>query len=412
MRDASRNILIIVQNLPVPFDRRVWQEATSLQSAGFGVAVICPKKGIYTASLEQIEGVDIYRYPLFEANKGVAGYFVEFVYCWLATLWLALKAYARRPFHAIHACNPPDTYFVLALLFRIVGVKFVFDHHDLCPEMYVAKGYKLNGLLYRGLLILEWMTLRSAHLVIAANESHKELALRRGGIAATAVTVVRSGPRREWAEINMPCPELKRGYRYMVMYLGEMCRQDGVDHLLQAIRYYRTTVTDDTLFVFVGGGPDQPRLKDLSEAMNLGAVVHFTGRVPNERLWAYLSTADVCVDPDPLTKWSNLSTMNKIIEYMAFGRSIVAFDLLENRRTAQSAAVYVKPNDDAALASAIRELIVDPGRGRSMSLFARKRFRESLAWEISETKLLAAYRTLLVEPQTRTRKLAEHARLP
>jgi len=394
--ESKRNILIIVQNLPVPFDRRVWQEATSLRRHGFGVAVICPKKGKCTASYERLEDVDIYRYPLiFEANSGVAGYFVEFVYCWLASLWLAVKAYAHRPFHAIHACNPPDTFFALAWLFRPLGVKFVFDHHDLCPEMYVAKGRPRKGMLYRGLLLLERLTLKSAHAVIAVNESHRTIALQRGGIKDERITVVRSGPRGGWAEINTPHPELKRGRAYMVLYLGEMCEQDGVDHLLRAVQSYRTIAPDDTLFAFAGGGPDQPRMKAMAEQMGLGPVAHFTGRIPDEELWTYLSTADVCVDPDPLTEWSNMSTMNKIIEYMAFGRPIVAFDLLENRRSAESAALYVKGNDDAALARAVRELLLDPERRRAMSQFARARFREKLAWENSERNLVAMYRELL-----------------
>jgi glycosyltransferase involved in cell wall biosynthesis len=396
MRAKQPNILIVVQNLPVPFDRRVWQEATSLRRAGFGVAVICPKKKMYTADYERLEDVDIYRYPLiYEGDKRVAGYFVEFVYCWLATLWLALKAYTHRPFHTIHACNPPDTFFALALLFRPLGVKFVFDHHDLCPEMYVAKGRSRTGLLYRGLLMLERATLKSADAVIAVNESHRAIALRRGGIADATVTVVRSGPRRAWADIYAPCPELKRGRPYMVMYLGEMCEQDGVDHLLRAIQHYRATAPDDTLFAFVGGGPDQPRMKAMAEQMCLGPVVDFAGRIPDEHLWAYLSTADLCVDPDPFSEWSNLSTMNKIIEYMAFGRPIVAFDLLEHRRSAESAAVYVEANDDAALARAIRELLLDVERRHSMSQFARARFREVLAWENSEKQLIATYRYLL-----------------
>jgi glycosyltransferase involved in cell wall biosynthesis len=393
---TSRNILIIVQNLPVPFDRRVWQEATSLRRHGFGVAVICPKKGSCTASYERLEDVDIYRYPLiYEANKGVAGYFVEFVYCWLASLWLALKAYTHRPFHAIHACNPPDTFFALALLFRPLGVKFVFDHHDLCPEMYVAKARSRTGMLYRGLVMLERMTLRSADMVIAVNESHKEIALKRGGIAEAKVAVVRSGPRGEWADIHSPCPELKRGHQHMVMYLGEMCEQDGVSHLLRAIETYRSIAPDDTLYAFCGGGPDQPRMKAMAEEMGLGPVVHFTGRIPDQQLWDYLSTADLCVDPDPFTEWSNMSTMNKMIEYMAFGRPIVAFDLIEHRRTAESAAVYVEGNDDAALGRAIRELLLDGERRRSMSQFARTRFREQLAWENSEQRLIATYRQLL-----------------
>ena len=393
---TQRSILIIVQNLPVPFDRRVWQEASSLRRHGFGVAVVCPKKAKCTAGYERLEDVDIYRYSLiYEANKGVAGYFFEFVYCWLASLWLALKAYAHRPFQAIHACNPPDTFFALALLFRPLGVKFVFDHHDLCPEMYLAKGRSRTGMLYRTLLALERMTLKSADVVIAVNESHRTIALRRGGIPDARIIVVRSGPRCNWADIHSPNPELKRGRPYMVLYLGEMCEQDGVAHLLRAIQAYRTMAANDTLFAFVGGGPDQPRMKAKAEEMGLGPMVHFMGRIPDEQLWAYLSTADLCVDPDPFTEWSNMSTMNKIIEYMAFGRPIVAFDLLEHRRSAESAAVYVEGNDDAALARAMRELLLDVEWRQNMSQFARTRFREELAWENSEQRLIATYRQLL-----------------
>jgi glycosyltransferase involved in cell wall biosynthesis len=396
---AKRNILIIVQNLPVPFDRRVWQEATSLRRHGFGVAVICPKTGEYTASYERLEDVDIYRYALIyeAADRGssVSGYLVEFGYCWLATLWLALKAYIHRPFHAIHACNPPDTYFALALLFRPLGVKFVFDHHDLCPELYLAKGHNRTGALYRALALLERMTLRSAHAVIAVNESHRAIALGRGGVADGKVTVVRSGPRCGWADVASPSPELKRGRKYMVLYLGTMGEQDGVDHLLRAIQSYRTIAPNDTLFAFVGGGPNLPRMKSFAEQMGLGPVVHFAGRIPDEQLCAYLSTADVCVDPDPSTEFNNLCTMNKILEYMAFGRPIVAFDLMEHRRSAESAAVYISGNDDPALGRAIRELLLAVERRETMSQFARTRFREVLAWEHSEQQLITAYRNLL-----------------
>jgi len=393
---SARNILIIVQNLPVPFDRRVWQEATSLQRAGFGVAVVCPKKKMYTKSYEQLEGVDIYRYPLlYEADKGVLGYFVEFVYCWLASLWEAVKAYWHRPFQVIHACNPPDTFFALALLFSLFGVKFVFDHHDLCPEMYVAKGRRRTGLLYHGLVLLERLTLRSADRVIAVNESHRQIALTRGGVDETKVKIVRSGPRRAWAKIMAVDPELKRGRKYLVTYLGEMCEQDGVDHLLRAISHYVASYEQDTLFAFIGGGPDQQRMKVMASEMGLGDRVHFTGRVPDELLWRYLATADVCVDPDPLTEWSNLSTMNKIIEYMAFGRPIVAFDLAEHRRSAGEAAVYVEPNDDMQLGVAIRDLLLDEELRQAMGRYGQHRFCTDLAWEKSEKELVALYSELL-----------------
>lgn len=396
MATSARNILIIVQNLPVPFDRRVWQEATSLRQAGFGVAVVCPKKKMYTKSYERLEGVDIYRYPLlYEADRGALGYFVEFVYCWLASLWKAAKAYSHTPFQVIHACNPPDTFFALAMLFRPFGVKFVFDHHDLCPEMYVAKGRSRTGPLYRGLMLLERFTLRSADRVIAVNESHHKIAITRGGIDETKITIVRSGPRRAWAEIKAADLELKRGYKYLVVYLGEMCEQDGVDHLLKAIRHYIASYERNTLFAFIGGGPDQNHMKGVASEMGLDEWVHFTGRVPDELLWRYLSTADLCVDPDPLTEWSNLSTMNKIIEYMAFGKPIVAFDLAEHRHSASDAAAYVKPNDDIELGVAIRDLLLDEKRRQAMGLSGQNRFCTDLAWEESEKVLVRMYSELL-----------------
>jgi glycosyltransferase involved in cell wall biosynthesis len=392
----ERNILIIVQNLPVPFDRRVWQEATSLRRAGFGVAVICPKSKVYTASYERQEDVDIYRYPLiYEGDVGAAGYLVEFVYCWLVTLGLAIKAYAHRPFQAIHACNPPDTYFALALLFRALGVKFVFDHHDLCPELYIAKGRSRSGLLYRALLFLERLTLRSADAVIAVNQSHCDIALRRGGIDSSKVAIVRSGPPCAWADVNEARPELKQGRRYLVIFLGVMGKQDGVDLLLRVIAEYRITYGDDTLFALIGGGSERQRMIDMAQRMGLAEATHFTGRISNQELWTYLSTADLCVDPVPFSEWSNMSTMNKIIEYMAFGRPIVAFDLLEHRRSAEAAAVYVQPNDDAGLARAIRELLLDVERRHRMSQFARDRFRKVLAWENSEKQLITTYKQLL-----------------
>jgi len=391
----ERNILIIIQNLPVPLDRRVWQEATSLRRSGFNVAVICPKMKMFTKSYEHLEGIDIYRYPLiFEANQGVLGYFVEFIYCWLATLCLAIKVYVHRPFHVIQACNPPDTFFALALLFRPLGVKFVFDHHDLCPELYLAKGRGRTSLLYRGLLALEWMTMRTAHAVIAVNESHRTIARERGGVDDSRISVVRSGPRRGWQDGYSPRPELKCGRQHMVIYLGVMGEQDGVDHLLRAIQAYRAMAPDDTQFVLVGGGPNLSRMKALAEQMGLGAEVHFTGRIPDDQLREYLATADLGVDPDPFTEFNNLCTMNKIIEFMAFGLPVVAFDLKEHRRSAESAAVYVEGNDDVAFGRAIRELLLDSERRESMSRFARQRFSEVLAWENSEQRLIAVYEQL------------------
>jgi hypothetical protein len=258
------HILIIVQNLPFPFDRRAWQEATSLQHAGFAVSVICPKKKICTKGYEKLEGVDIHRYPLiYEANEGGMGYFVEFLYCWLAALILSVRVFA------IQACNLPDTNLALGMLFRLFGARFVFDHHDLFPEMCVAKARPRSGLLYCGLILLERRTLRFTDRIIAVNQSRQEIAINRGGVSALKVCIVRSVSRRTWAEMKCYTPELKRGRKCLAMYLGEMCEQDGTDYRVRAIARYKELpgAADDTLLAFVGGGLDQPRMKQMAIEM-------------------------------------------------------------------------------------------------------------------------------------------------
>ena len=402
------NILIIVQNLPVPFDRRVWQEAVSLRRAGFGVTVICPKKKMYTKSVEQLEGVQIYRYSmLYDADKAAFGFFIEFIYCWLATLWLAIKAYIQQPFQAIHACNPPDTYFALALLFRPLGVKFIFDHHDLCPEMYLAKGRAHKGLLYRGLLLLERLTLRYADAVIAVNRSHRDIAIRRDKIEGGKITIVRSGPPRFWSEIEAVRPECKKGRPYLVVFLGEMGSQDGIDYLLRAIRHYADSYPKDVLFTLIGGGPEQHRMKDMAHRLGLDDWITFTGRVTEEKvLWEFLATADLCIAPDPFTEYGDLSTTNKIIEYLAFGKPVVAFDLTEHRRTAQDAAEYVVPNDHVKLSMATHDLLMDGKRRRDMGRRGKQRFRVHLAWENSERELVALYSRLLRTEKSMPAKVA------
>jgi glycosyltransferase involved in cell wall biosynthesis len=394
---AHNSILIIVQNLPVPFDRRVWQEPVSLRRAGYEVSVICPKKRMYTKGFERSEGIDIYRYAmLHDADRAALGFVIEFLYCWIATLVLAVFIYLRRPFHAIHACNPPDTYFALALLFRPLGVKFVFDHHDLCPEMYSAKGNRPLRLFYWGLLLLERLTIRSAAAVIAVNESHRDIAIRRGRAKPSKVTIVRSGPRLEWSNTRPIKLELRQNRKYVVVYVGEMGSQDGVDLLLSAIRHYANQYPKDTLFTLIGGGPEQPRMKDLSEHLNLHEWVTFTGRIKDDDLLRqYLMTADLCIAPDPRTEYGDLSTTNKIIEYLACGKPVVAFDLTEHRRTAQGGAVYVEPNSVTKLGDVTRELLVDEHRREAMGRFGQNRFREQLAWENSESGLLDIYSRLL-----------------
>ncbi|MCO5187240.1 MAG: glycosyltransferase family 4 protein [Anaerolineae bacterium] len=390
-------VLIIVQNLPVPFDRRVWLEATTLQQAGYQVAVICPKgqHGTYQESYLCREDVYIYRYPAPPDAERTLGYLFEFVYCWIMTAWLSLRVYRRHGFDVLHACNPPETYFLLALCYKLLGVKFVFDHHDLSPEMYLAKGGKRNGALYRGLLWLEKLTFKSADVVITTNESHKAIAMQRGGVSEDRIFVVRSGPDFERLQVLPLEPALKDGFRYLVCYLGEMCVQDGVEIILEVARLLRDEFgRNDVKFVLMGGGPDLKRLQRLNHEMGLESFVEFTGRVSDHDLCRYLSSADVCLDPDPYSEWSNQSTMNKIMEYMAFGKPTVAFDLKENRYSAQHAALYAAPGDVNGFVTILHELINDEALRQEMADYGRKRVLNRLAWHHSRPKLLAAYQCI------------------
>jgi len=357
---------------------------------------------MYTKSTEVLEGVQIYRYSMLcDADKATFAFFIEFIYCWLATLRLAIKAYIHQPFQAIHACNPPDTYFALAFLFRPLGVKFIFDHHDLCPEMYLAKGQAQRGLLYRGLLLLEKLTLRSADAVIAVNQSHRDIAIQRDKIEGYKITIVRSGPPRFWSEIQAYSPECKKGRDFLVVFLGEMGSQDGIDYLLRTIRNYADLYPKDVLFTLIGGGPEQQRMVEMAHQLGLDDWVTFTGRVTEVKvLWQFLATADLCVAPDPFTEYGDLSTTNKIIEYLAFGRPVVAFSLTEHRRTALDTAEYVEPNDIVKMSASIHNLLMDEGRRQDMGRQGQGRFREHLAWENSERELVALYSRLLRTEET------------
>ena len=390
-------ILIIVQNLPVPFDRRVWLEAETLKEAGYRVSVICPtgKHGKFQARHEVLDDIHIYRYPAPPEANGVLGYVFEFAYCWVMTALLSVKVCLTRGFDVIQACNPPETYFLLAWFYKLFGKRFVFDHHDLSPEMFVAKGGRKGGVLYRGLLLLEKLTFKTADVVITTNQSHREIALKRGGVSEDVIFIVRSGPDFQRLRILPPEEELKEGFHYLVCYLGEMCKQDGVDLALYAAKHLREKLgRDDVKFVFMGGGPELDRLRDLKSDLGLDDFVEFTGRVSDHDLCRYLSTADVCIDPDPYTEWADQSTMNKIMEYMAFGKPIVAFDLTEGRFSAQEAAVYAKPNDVQEFARLIDDLLDDEPRHQAMGRFGRRRVEDALSWEHSAPVLLQAYRFL------------------
>lgn len=390
---GSRRVLIIVQNLPVPFDRRVWLEATTLRRAGYDVSVICPKAKGFTRSYERLENVHIHRYTVPIDARGSLGFVAEFLWCFVRTLMKSVRIAVRGPgFDVIHACNPPETYWLIGLLWRPFGKRFLFDHHDLSPEMYAAKFGKSSGALFAGLMFLEQMTFRTADVVITTNASHRQIALERGNVSADDVFIVRSGPDLTRLNTYPPDPAWRKGKTHLLVYLGEMCAQDGVDYLIRAVGTLRDEIgRDDIHCVLVGGGPHQQAMREYAEELGVAELCTFTGRVSDDDLCRILSSADVAVDPDPKTPWSDKSTMNKIMEYMFFGLPIVSFDLAETRASALDAAVYAPANDHREMARRIADLLDDGDRRASMASYGQQRVRETLAWEYSEPPLLAAY---------------------
>ena len=392
----GKKILIIVQNLPVPFDRRVWLEATTLKKYGATVSVISPKgKKKYREKEIVIDGINVFRYSAYEAKEGVLSFVWEFFYCFLMTFLLTFKVFFKVGFDVIHACNPPETFFIIGLFFKLFGKKFVFDHHDLSPEMFLAKYNKDpedGGILYKILLLLEKLTFKTADVVITTNNSHKKIAIERGGLDEDRIFVVRSGPDVNRFKIFEPINELKRGKKYMVCYLGEMCKQDGVDYLIDAAylienKYRR----DDILFLMIGGGPEQPKMVEYAKSKGVKNIF-FTGRISDEELSKYLSTCDVCVDPDPKNLWSDKSTMNKIMEYMYFSKPIVAFDLKENSFSAKNAALSAKDNDVEEMAKLIIKLMDDHKLRKKLGEYGRERFEKFLSWEHSVLHLIDGYK--------------------
>ncbi len=387
-------VCIIVENLPVPFDRRVWQEAQALRDAGYRVSVICPKGKGFERRRETLEEIEIYRHHIWEASSPF-GYLIEYGWALAVEFWLALRVFGRTRFRILHGCNPPDTIFTIALFFKLFGVRFIFDHHDLNPELYEAKFGK-RGLFYRLVCWAERFTFLTADVSIATNESYREVALSRGRMDAERVFIVRSCPDLKKIELGSPGPELKAGKAYLVAYLGVMGSQEGLDLLLQSVEFIvKQRNRHDVAFALIGGGTELAYLKRLAADKGIDAAVTFTGRIPDGDLAAYLSTADVCVAPDPKNPMNDKSTMNKILEYMAFARPVVLFDLTEGRRSAGDAALYARPNDPADLAEKILKLLDSKELRCQLGRAGRRRIEESLNWEVEKKMLLEAYQKAL-----------------
>ena len=403
-----KKILIIVENMPVPLDPRVWKEARSLRAAGYEVTVLCPRNKNAQEGYAFLDGVHIYRHPVPEEGNGVWGYvreytcalFWEFLYSW----WI----YFRRGFHVIQGCNPPDDIFLVALPFKLFGVKYIFDHHDVNPELYLSK-YGKKDLYYSVLVWLEKSTFRTSDVVMSTNNSYREIAMTRGGIAAGDIFVVRNGPTPESLKAVPPNPALKHGKRYLVGYVGVMNSQDGLDILLDVALRIKNLGRDDVYFTCVGGGPELPSLRTMLQEKQLEDMVTFTGYIPDAELVEILSTADVCVNPDRPCQMNSMSTMIKILEYMALGKPIVQFDGTEGRFSAQEASLYSDGEDRAGdFAEKLLWLLDHPQERERMGQFGRRRIEKELAWEYSVQYLLAAYEKAF--SKTRAKRALQPAR--
>ncbi|MEV8612328.1 glycosyltransferase family 4 protein [Amycolatopsis sp. NPDC051373] len=386
----KKKALILVENLSVPFDRRVWQECQTLRDAGWEVHVICPQGTKRDTEPEAvIDEVHIHRYPLKAATGGPAGYLQEYGSAVWHTFRLARKV---GPVDVVHACNPPDLLFLVARMLKRQGAKFIFDQHDLVPELYLSRFDRGQDLLYRGVCALERATYRAADVVIATNESYRQVALIRGGKRPEDVFVVRSAPVVErFHEVPVE-PELKRGKPHLLCYLGVMGPQDGVDYALRALASLRDEIgRDDWHAVFVGAGDAFDDVVALSKELGLENQVEFTGRVSDADLLRYLSAADVCLSPDPLNPLNDVSTMNKIMEYMAMSKPIVSFELREARVSAADAALYAPANDVTEFAKLVAVLLDDPDERVRMGQLGKARVSGPLAWANSQKALLAAY---------------------
>lgn len=400
----SRHILILVENLSVPFDRRVWQESRALTAAGFKVTVICPTGVNQDREREAvIEGVRILRYPLRPAGGGPIGYLREYTMALFHTLRLAIRVRRSERIDIVQACNPPDLLFLIALVLRPGGTRFVFDHHDMFPEMFLSRFPGGGRILYWLTRFAERLTFAAADAVISTNESYRRVAIERGKMAADRVVVVRSAPDLSRFVRRAPDDELRRGKTYLLAYLGVMGACDGVDHAVRALALLRNDIgRDDFHCIFMGAGDQLAELVSLSEELGISDVVEFPGRVSDEFVQRCLSTADLCLSPDPLNPVNDVSTMNKVVEYMAMGRPMVSFELTEARVSAGDAAVYVRPNDDLAFAEAIDALLRDPERRRRMGESGYRRVAAELSWDVSRRALVRFYEQLLGRqvPQT------------
>jgi glycosyltransferase involved in cell wall biosynthesis len=392
---SKKHVLFIVENNSVPFDLRVWNEARAAREFGYDVTVICPSDARKKDSRSMIDGIRILRHPQVPEGSGKALLILEYLNATFWELLLSFRVFAKHPFHVIHGANPPDHVFLVAAPFKLFGVKYLFDHHDIAPENYVAKFGK-RGLLHKLLLLMERLTFKSSDLVISTNESYKKIAMGRGGKRSEEIFVVRNGPDIERMPETLPDPKLREGFRFLVGYVGVLGQQEGIDNLLQAVDHIvRERKRTDIKFIIVGSGPHLKSLIKQSRDLGLEAYVQFTGYVPDRVLHAVLASADVCVNPEFGNEFTDKSTMIKIMEYMMFAKPIVQFHTTEGEVSAGDSAVYIRENSVPRFASAILDLLDNPEQRAKMGAWGRKRIEERLGWAKQKQQLADAYRTIL-----------------
>lgn len=393
--NSLNQVLIIVENLPVPFDRRVWMEATTLQKAGYQVSVICPQGNGFDQEYEVIEDIHIYRHPLPPEMSSVTGYLREYSWALNWQFRLARRVWQERGFEIVHICNPPDLIFLVAGWFKLFhGIRVIFDHHDLSPEMYEAK-YQRRDIFYHGLRWAERLTYATADLVISTNDSHRQIALTRGGKKPEQVFIVRSGPDLSRFYTMPPNPSYRNDKSYLVGYVGVMGEPEGIDYLLRIIRYIiQEKNRHDIHFMLIGNGPALEKLKALSQELEVAKFVEFTGFKTGDELLERLSSCDICVEPSPTSAYNESCTMNKILEYMALGKPLVQFDLREGRRSAEEASLYAKPNDEVEFAEKILHLLDSPKLREKMGAEGRRRMEEMFEWRHQAPKLLKVYKMI------------------
>ena len=390
-------VLIISENAPVPADRRVWNISRTLAAAGWEVVIACAQGTERDrAPYEVLEGIEIHRYPLRPAASTL-GYAREYGQALWRLRKLVRRLASERRFDVVHACNPPDLLLLAARSLRRQGTRFIFDHHDLVPELYRSRFGRGEDLGYRATLRAERVAYRMADVSLATNGSYARVAVERGGMDPEDVFVVRNGPDLTRFRPVPADPAWRRGRAHLISYLGIMGPQDGVDHALHALAALRR-LRDDWHAVFVGDGDALPAMRALADELALGDHVEFAGWRGDDDIRLILSSSDVCLAPDPPSPLNDVSTMIKIPEYMALGRAVASYALPESRVSAGDSALYAAPGDPDSLGRCVAELLDDPARRERMGAMARERIETELSWQHSEGALLAAYARVLSRP--------------